>query len=334
MLYKKASFLVLAAMLLLASACKTDKPDVPETPVTPKSYKAPAFSADSAYAYIERQVAFGPRLPNTEGHKACRKWLVEQLKGYGLDVIEQNFQPVTYTGSTLNATNIIGRYNPDARKRIVLAAHWDTRHIADSPLSTERQSEPILGADDAGSGVGVLLELARQLKANPIEAQHLGIDIIFFDAEDYGQSGGSETTYCLGSQHWSKNPHVSNYKANYGILLDMVGAGGARFTKEQVSMRYAPDLMNKVWKMANSMGHGNHFVDVPTGPLVDDHYFVNTIAGIPMIDIINRPTGTDTGFGAHWHTHGDDMDIINKGTLKAVGQVVTAVVYREASGSF
>jgi len=329
--FLKPSIFALLALALLAPACKNDKP---EEVVPPKTYKAPAFNHDSAYAFVEKQVSFGPRLPNTEGHKACKEWLVSRLKGYGFDVIEQDFEAKVYTGAVLNATNIIGRYNPKAQKRIVLAAHWDTRHIADSPLSTERQNEPILGADDGGSGVAVLLELARQLQANPIESQHLGIDIVFFDAEDHGQSGGDEKTYCLGAQHWAKNPHVSNYKPIYGILLDMVGARGARFTKEYVSMSYAPGLMNKIWTMAQRMGYGNLFVDVPTGALVDDHYFVNIIAGIPMIDIINRPAGTETGFGEHWHTHYDNMDIIDPNTLKAVGRVVTAVVYREASGNF
>ena len=332
--FTKASVLVITGLALWSSACKNDKPPVDEESVMTKAYKVPAFVADSAFVFIEKQVAFGPRLPNSKGHVACREWLVDKLEGYGLEVIEQHFKPTTYTGVPLNATNIIGRYNPEAKKRIVFSAHWDTRHIADSPLSTERQNEPILGADDAGSGVGVLLEVARLLQANPIEAQHLGVDIVFFDAEDYGQSGGDEKTYCLGSQYWSKNLHAPNYKPIYGILLDMVGAGGARFTREMVSARYAPDLMNKLWRMAKGMGYGNHFVEVPTGALVDDHFFVNTIAGIPMIDIINRPAGTDTGFPDHWHTHNDDMDIIDRGTLKAVGQVLMAVVYREASGTF
>ena len=328
------------ALLILFSACScnNDKPDTPETPpVVPppvKAYKVPAFNSDSAYVYIEKQVDFGIRLPNTPGHQACKEWLVSQLKDYGLEVIEQDFKATAYTGTVLNATNIIGRYNPDAKKRILFAAHWDTRHIADSPSNTDRPDEPILGADDGGSGVGVLLELARLLQANPIESQHLGVDIVFFDAEDHGEAGGEYDSYCLGSQHWSKNPHVGNYRAKYGILLDMVGARSARFTKERISMNYAPELMNKVWRMAKGMGSGHLFVDIPTPELVDDHFFVNTIAGIPMIDIINRPAGTETGFGTHWHTHDDDMDIIDKGTLRSVGQIVVAVVYREASGNF
>jgi glutaminyl-peptide cyclotransferase len=333
-----AYFVLFGVMsLLFVSACKTDKPQ-PEAPAADappsRTYKVPAFSADTAYYFIEKQVAFGPRVPNSDAHKACKEWLVSQLKSYGLDVVEQDFKAKAYTGETLNGTNIIGRHNPKAAKRIVLAAHWDTRHIADSPINTERKDEPILGADDGGSGVGALLEIARLLRDNPIDPQDLGVDIVLFDLEDYGEAGGDHRSYCLGSQHWSKNFHTPNYKARYGILLDMVGARGARFTKEGFSMTYAPDLMNKVWRLASGMNYGNYFVNIETPEIVDDHYFVNTIARIPMIDIINRPAGTNTGFGDHWHTHNDNMDIIDRNTLKAVGQVVAAVIWREASGTF
>ncbi|MEM9992308.1 MAG: M28 family peptidase, partial [Bacteroidota bacterium] len=155
------------------------------------------------------------------------------------------------------------------------------------------------------------------------------------DLEDYGEdSGNNAVSWCLGSQYWSRNPHSPNYTAKYGILLDMVGSKNARFTKEQVSMRYAPTVMNKVWKLANAMGYGGFFVEDKGRALTDDHLFVNQIAKIPMIDIINFPVGSETGFMKHWHTTHDDMKHIDKRTLKAVGQVVLATIYREASGRF
>jgi glutaminyl-peptide cyclotransferase len=293
----------------------------------------PKFERDSAYAFVAKQVSFGPRVPNTEAHRQCRQWLADQFRAYGAKVIEQNFQATAYTGEVLEATNIIAQYNPEATKRILLAAHWDTRPFADSPLSQERQEEPILGADDGASGVAVLLEIARQLQSNPLA---MGVDIVLFDAEDYGESGGGKAeTYALGAQHWSRNMHVGGkQRPKYGILLDMVGAKDARFPKEYFSMQYAPQVVNKVWKLAQDMGYGNYFVNDPGGGVMDDHYFVNTIAGLPMIDIINRPVGTETGFGEYWHTHDDDLDIIDPRTLRAVGQVVLAVVYREANGTF
>lgn len=331
-------FLLFAmATLLLASlsGCRSEGSGRSSAGETPPKEKAPVpkFERDSAYLFVERQVAFGPRVPNTEAHQQCKQWLVGQFKSYGAEVIEQDFQPKAYTGETLKATNIIARFNPEATKRIVLAAHWDSRPFADSPISEGRKDEPILGADDGGSGVAVLLEVARQLQAHPIE---MGVDIVLFDAEDYGESGGERPeTYALGAQYWARNLHVSGkQRPKYGILLDMVGAAGARFPQEYYSVQFAPQIVKKVWKLAQDMGYGNYFVDAASGGITDDHYFVNTIANIPMIDIINRQESTQTGFGEYWHTHNDNMDIIDRRTLRAVGQVILAVVYREANGEF
>jgi glutaminyl-peptide cyclotransferase len=331
--------LSLAAALMAAglSACKSDDAgqSAETTAEGPAAVQVPVpkFERDSAYAFVAKQVSFGPRVPNTEAHQQCRQWLADQFRAYGAKVIEQNFQAKAYTGEVLDATNIIAQFNPEATKRIMLSAHWDSRPFADSPLSQERQAEPILGADDGGSGVAVLLEIARQLQANPIE---MGVDIVLFDAEDYGDSGGGKAeSYALGAQHWSRNMHLSGkQRPKYGILLDMVGAKGARFPKEYFSMQFAPQVVNKVWKLAQDMGYGNYFVNDSGGGVTDDHYFVNTIAKVPMIDIINRPIGTETGFGEYWHTHDDNLDIIDPRTLRAVGQVVLAVVYREANGTF
>lgn len=316
---------------MLLTGCGADEPKT--TAPQPKAQvKVPAFSQDSAYAYVAKQVAFGPRVVNTAGHKACREWLVANFKRFGAKVIEQKFEAKAYDGTILNGVNIIAQYNPEHSRRIVLAAHWDTRPLADSPINEERINEPILGADDAGSGVGVLLELARQLQANPID---LGIDIVLFDAEDYGDGeGDNPESWALGSQYWSRNLHTST-KPEYGILLDMVGAKNARFPVEAVSYRYAPQLVQDVWNLARQMGFGNYYVLEDGGAVTDDHYFVNTIAQIPMIDIINLPLESPNGrFGAHWHTHDDNMDIIDARTLRAAGQVLLAVIYREAGGVF
>lgn len=337
-------FGLLAALFF--SACQSDsKSDAATETVTtaPKKYNVPKFERDSAYQFVAKQVSFGPRVPNTDAHKACKNWLVDKLESYGAAVIEQDFVAEAYTGTQLNSTNIIAQYNPGVKNRIVLAAHWDSRHIADSPLSTEKRDEPILGADDGASGVGVLLEVARQLNENPIEG--MGVDIVLFDAEDHGESKDeyasqqeaeqSTFSWGLGSQHWAKNLHVSGYQPKYGILLDMVGTRNAYFPKEQYSRQFAPQLVDKVWKLAGNMGYGNYFPNVEGGGVTDDHFFVATFARIPMIDIINLPPNSENkGFGSHWHTQNDNLDVIDKRTLRAVGQVVLAVVYREASGTF
>lgn len=324
-------------------ACQSDAPPAsPPAETTAATKKVQAkFDRDSAYAFVAKQVAFGPRVVNSEGHQACKEWLVAQFKAYGATVIEQDFQAKAYTGVNLNSTNIIAQYNPANSDRIILAAHWDTRHIADSPLSTERKNEALLGADDGGSGVAVLLELARQLQANPID---LGVDFVLFDAEDHGESrddieteedgAKNRETWGLGSQYWSNNLHRSPYKPRYGILLDMVGSRNARFPKEQYSKYFAPQELDRVWALADKLGYSNYFHNADGGGVTDDHYFVNTIAKIPMIDIVNLPLESDNkGFGNHWHTHNDNMEVINKRTLKAVGQLLIELLIREDAGT-
>ncbi|MBX2875293.1 MAG: M28 family peptidase [Saprospiraceae bacterium] len=332
--------------LLLFLGCKSENSTPPSqsnsaktAPPTNEPQRV-SFNRDSAYIYVAKQVDFGPRVIGSEGHKACKEWLVQQFEQFGATVIEQDFDAKVYTGKTYQATNVIAQYNPATTNRILLAAHWDTRHIADSPISTDRKDEPILGADDGGSGVGVLLELGRQLKTMDLQ---LGVDIVLFDAEDYGESkddikdeaegAQNRNTWALGSQHWANNLHRSGYKPRYGILLDMVGARNARFPKEQYSTYFAAPVVDKVWNLANKLGYSNYFHNAEGGGVTDDHYFVNTIAEIPMIDIINLPIESENkGFGNHWHTQNDNMDVINKRTLKAVGQVLLELLIKEDAG--
>lgn len=315
--------------MILFAACQSDKNQQagssPGT-LTESTVSIPAFNRDSALAYVVRQVEFGPRNPGSPGHAACKDWIVGKLRQFGADVEEQDFTADLYTGFSYAATNIIGRINPGQARRIVLAAHWDTRYIAERDADTGRRQEPIAGADDGASGVAVLLEIARTIQANPV---NLGVDLVFFDAEDQGDNNGASETWCLGAQHWARNLGPQN-RAQYGILLDMVGAKGATFPREGFSVNYANAVVEKVWSLAQSMGYGHYFVNERIGSLIDDHLFVNQLAGIPMIDIIHH---SGQSFGRHWHTHDDDISIIDRNTLRAVGQVVTALLYKESVGA-
>lgn len=319
------------------SACKDDRTtttpsETPsETPaIRPEPVPIPQFDASGAFQFIEKQLAFGTREPGSSGHDACRQWMADQLRSFGFDVIEQNFKAKMLNGNTYQATNIIGQYNPGHPRRILLSAHWDTRAVADYDPNEALRQKPFLGADDGASGVAVLMEIARLLQDHPID---MGVDIIFFDAEDQGvDSGRDPLSWCQGSQHWGRNPHVAGYKAQFGIHLDMVGAKNPRFAREGYSRQYAAHVLDKVWGLAQGMGYGMFFVNELAPPVTDDHYFINEYARIPTINIINKPLGSSTGFGTHWHTHGDDIDIIDPKTLKAVGQVVTAALYNTYMG--
>ncbi|MCX2742140.1 M28 family peptidase [Pontibacter anaerobius] len=299
----------------------------------PAAVQAPAFNPDSAYAFVEKQVAFGPRVPNSGPHFQTGEWIVAKLKEYGAQVQEQKFQAKAYDGTTLNLRNVIASYNPGAANRVLLAAHWDTRPLADK--DENNPEKPIDGANDGASGVGILLEIARTIHAAQ-QKPDVGVDLIFFDGEDYGQPEDSsapyvEDSWCLGSQYWSKNKHEQNYRANYGILLDMVGAENARFSREGYSRQFAKEIVDKVWKAGNNIGYSDYFKYKNAPAITDDHYYVNTLGKIRMIDIIelNPNAGNGDIFGPYHHRHTDTMDIISKNTLKAVGQTVLHVVYNE-----
>ena len=324
--------LILLFFLILVFGCdiSVEKEKPKKTEKKAPTIVRPNFNADSAYSFIQKQVDFGPRVPNSKAHKAAGIYLANKLKAYDFSVIEQKTTVKAYDGSSLAITNIIGEYMSELKNRILLFAHWDSRHVADH--DTVDTDMPILGANDGGSGVGVLLEIARQIQLlNP----KIGVDIVLFDGEDYGQPSNegqysSMDSWCLGSQYWSTTPHRPNYSANFGILLDMVGAQNAYFTKEAYSRKYAPHVLDKVWGIAASLGHQNHFVFNESEHVgVDDHVYVNKIRRIPSIDIIQYDPNTKA-FAPHWHTHQDNMEVIDKNTLSAVGETVLATVLQEA----
>lgn len=288
----------------------------------------PQFNADSAFYYVKAQVDFGPRVMNSAAHDACGEYLAQQLAKFGAKVYNQYADLPSYEGKMLKARNIIGAFNPEAKKRVALFSHWDSRPWADNDPDASKHYTPILGANDGASGVGVLLEVARQLQ---MQQPTIGIDIIFLDAEDVGnhrESGLSdENSWCLGSQYWARTPHVAGYHARYGILLDMVGGANARFQYEYYSEQHAHDVNRKVWKAAAAIGYDNYFVAKGGGGATDDHLFINQIARIPTIDII--PSSDQYTFFEHWHTVKDNMDVITVPTLKAVGQTLLQVIYNE-----
>lgn len=292
---------------------------------TPKLL-GPIFSSDTAFKYIEAQLAFGPRVCNSPAHTKCGDFLVAEFKKYTDVVTEQKASVKNWDGKSLQIRNIIASINPKATNRVVIAAHWDSRPYADNDPNPENHNKAVLAADDGASGVAVMLELARLMK---IQRPNIGIDFVCFDAEDLGKSEYGSESYCLGSQYWSKVKHTPGYTAKYGVLLDMVGAYNAKFVFEGYSFQFAEPILRKVWDKGTQLGYTNYFYYMQGGFITDDHYFVNTLAGIPMIDIIHYSDGTSSKFPSHWHTVKDDISVIDKNTLKAVGQTLSEVIYAE-----
>ncbi|MSQ79939.1 MAG: M28 family peptidase [Flavobacteriaceae bacterium] len=320
---------------LFISGCKSVKdesdnsPTAPIDPAPKQVLASPDFNADSAYKFVKRQVAFGNRVPGTAAHKECAEWLFAKLKQYTPNVSFNGGKTKTFDGKTHTVKNVVAEFNLEAKKRVLLCAHWDTRPFADQDVTA--RDKPIEGANDGGSGVGILLEIARVMKE---KAPTIGVDIILFDIEDYGQPQESkytlmEDSYCLGSQYWGKNPHKKGYKADWGILLDMVGGTNARFTMEGNSLDQAGDATRKVWDIAAQLGIPN-FIATRGPDITDDHYYIFQLTDIPVLDIIEYDAASPSRtFSRSWHTHQDVLANISTQTLKAVGQTVAEAVYRE-----
>lgn len=276
-----------------------------------------SFDADSAYSYVARQVEFGPRVPNTEAHRLCGEWLSSELKRHGAEVTEQTADLTAFDGTVLHAKNILGRFNPESDKRLLLLAHWDCRPWADQDPDPANHKTPVDGANDGASGVGVLLEIARQLS---MKAPGAGVDILFVDAEDWGTEG-QEDSWAMGARYFVEHPPIAGYLPDEAILLDMVGGKGAEFCREYFSEQAAPRLAQSLWGIAAGRGYGDIFLNVFGGAVTDDH--VQLIAqGIPTVDIIEYHPADEIGFNPHWHTVTDNMEQIDPATLKAVGETV------------
>jgi hypothetical protein len=326
--------LILIAFVWLAS-CRSPEQEKVKKNLAPQrlSVSVPVFDGDSALLFCKRQVAFGPRVPGTQSHLACGDFIVETMKRLGADVIEQEFEAVLYNQNTVKGRNIFASLNPQAKKRVLLAAHWDTRPYADQD-EERNHNVPIEGANDGASGVSILMEVAAAIKRSKT-LPTVGLDFIFFDVEDYGEpefsnSRSEKVNYCLGSQHWGQYRHDPNYRAYYGILFDMVGGQEAQFYFEANSYQIAPSICELVWTTAENLGYGTVFVRKKSHlEITDDHIFVSKLAGIPMIDIIEHGLPSGKTFFNHWHKVSDTFDKLSPQTLKAVGQTTLAVVYSE-----
>ncbi len=275
----------------------------------------PVFPADAAFALLERQVAFGPRVPGTAGHAAQLAWMLSYLRERADTVWVQEFRHDVPGRATLELTNVFAQFRPRVPDRILLVAHWDTRPTADMEPDPDARDRPIPGANDGASGTAVLLQLADVLSRH---SPPIGVDLLLVDGEDYAPSH-----MYLGAAHFAA--HVPpGYEPLYGIVVDMVADRDPRFPQEAYSRQYAPEVVDRVWRTAERLGHREHFPPIHGRAITDDHVPLNQ-AGIRTIDIIDFDYGPGN---AYWHTHDDDLPNVGPEGLGVVGEVLVAGVWQ------
>jgi glutaminyl-peptide cyclotransferase len=277
----------------------------------------PAFDATRAFEDLETQVAFGPRIPGSEGHALQLAWLESRLLELADTVFLEPFEHVTEEGHELSLTNVVARFASDDGGRILLLTHWDTRPRSDRSPDEADHDIPVPGANDGASGTAVLLELARMFKVQPPSG---GVDLLFSDGEDYGPTTAD---MFLGARHYVTTLSGEDSPA-FAILLDMVGDVDPRFPMETYSVERAPQIVQRVWRIAADLGYRRYFPMDESVRVVDDHLQLND-AGIPTIDLIDFDYGPGNRF---WHTPRDTPENTSAQTLLMVGDVVAEVVYR------
>ncbi len=294
----------LSTALLLFSACR-DKPRPPQE-----------FDGASSFRYIETQVGFGPRVPGTEAHRRMGDWLDSLLRQRADTVIVQSWNHVTAARRTLPLRNFIARFNPGAEKRLLLLAHWDSRPTSDSPRSRD-STKAVVGANDGGSGVALLLGIADVLKRTPPSA---GVDLLLVDGEDYGHFTDAPADVLIGSRYYGAH-QLPGPKPLYAVLFDLVADKDLQLYQEGNSLVGAPEVVELVWSTAKELGYGGYFISSPRHTLIDDHLELQK-AGIRAIDVV------DFDYPA-WHTTEDTIDKVSAASLQIVGDVAVALIRRE-----
>ncbi len=311
----------------------TDAPSRSADDASESERVARLFSGEAALAHVRTQVAFGPRIPGSDGQRAMRAWLRDTLAALGARVNEQAFRYVAPhdPGVRFDGVNVVAQFQPDRRARIMLAAHYDTRAVADEDPDPAKRDQPVPGANDGASGVAVLVELARLLSEHPLPGE-AGVDLVFFDVEDAGEQMSDAEAARLARGGYAAEPRVPfaigsrafveanpAYRPQWGVLLDLVGDRRLRIPREGYSQRYAGPVLDRVFASARAVG-ATAFVDAPGPPIEDDHVaFLQ--AGIPVVDLIHAP------FPDTWHTTADTPENVSAESLRQVGAAVAHLVW-------
>jgi glutaminyl-peptide cyclotransferase len=298
-------FPVLPVVLALSTLACRDKPKPPQE-----------FNGTAAFSYIQTQVGFGPRIPGSKPHRAMGDWLDSVLRQRADTLVVQSWKHVTAHGDTLPLRNFIARFNPVADKRLLLLAHWDSRPVSDSPRSHD-STKAVLGANDGGSGVALLLGITDVLKRSPPGA---GVDLLFVDGEDYGDFTNAPNDVLIGSRYYAAN-QLPGPKPLYAVLFDLIADKDLQIYQEGNSLVGAPEVVELVWDTAKDLGYAGYFISSPRHTLIDDHLELQK-AGIRAIDVVDFDYPS-------WHTTEDTIDKVSAGSLQVVGDVAVALIRRE-----
>jgi glutaminyl-peptide cyclotransferase len=283
--------------------------------------RIPVFNGDAAFTHLVAQCDFGPRNPGSVGHQKALDYFLNVLTTLADTVSTQSFTEIMpRSKQKVEMHNIIAQFNPKAKKQIMISAHWDTRPWGDRSLSIMRKDQPILGANDGASGVAILLELAKVLHDNP---QKIGVNLVLFDAEDFGSSGDS-WSYCKGSQYFAKNLPIT--LPEYAINLDMVGDANLEIYIERISYKQNPSLVLDLWGLAEELKLSG-FKKMAKYSIFDDHVPLYELAGIPAVDIIDFDY-PDEKTNYH-HTYNDIVENCSPESLRQVGTLMVHHIYNQ-----
>jgi glutaminyl-peptide cyclotransferase len=278
------------------------------------SVKTPVeFNGRTALTYIERQMSFGPRIPNKPGHQQEADWLLTELRARADTVVVQDISHRLRNGEVLHLRNFFARFRPQATERVLFLAHWDTRPMADQSANLAQQRMPVPGANDGASGVAVLLGVADALKAKP---PTLGVDLLFVDGEDYGDF--ADTNDVLIGSRWFAAHQPPGYQPLYAVLFDMVGDKDLQIFQEGQSAAFAPEVVQQVWRVAADRGHERQFIPNVKHTLTDDHVSLQKV-GIHAIDVVDFDY-------PYWHTTEDTLDKVSAESLQIVGDVAVSLI--------
>jgi glutaminyl-peptide cyclotransferase len=262
-----------------------------------------SFDGQRAFADVETQVAFGSRVPGTEGHAKIQEWMQEELESAGWQVEVQTSEALGHP-----VENLVARRSTES-PQIILGAHYDTRMFADNDPDPAQHTNPVPGANDGASGVAVLLELARSLPEGTVP-----VWLVFFDAEDNGRIEGWD--WIMGSREFVKNNPVQPRAA---VIVDMIGDADLNIYKERNSN---PELTDEIWEVANGLGYAGKFIPEYKHSMIDDHTpFME--AGIPAVDIIDFDY-------PYWHTVQDTPDKVSAESLQVVGETLRVWIMQQS----